>query len=562
MLISIVERSLFKDKDGGGGAATKLIKHRFLGFLIWQAIQSTVVFFLSKTLLLSLFTNTPFKPSLLTISSFITFHFSLLIFSTSLFIISSPRPHRPASPFELLLAAARLILVPISNSQPLLPSDFRGRVRASFSFVLFVAVSAVSALLSVISLCWSCNAFDQLRPRRLVIGKLGFWGLQIGLFYGLHYVYAKRWVLQFPIIQRPPFFSFKMGLPLAVEKALKLSAAGYVFSAILAFILPYEFKGQLPVQNFITEQILFYIGSFVVILCWELCHHLHQVLHTKRFVFAPPKGSAAAETNPSEPLLAALEESTPKSLLQYLAYLDLCMVCEGNVDPWRRAAFFEETGETYKRVISVCLTPVEQFTRTLSEVLESSPVDNSLQLSQQLRSPNEQLADSKIYESFDDFQLLAWCARIVASLTVHSHKEDRFGVAQLSGSNAAVISTLLSSLLAVETLMGKKTNLQSSNTLMDPAGIKWATLNSGKRDSAASIAGKRKGAPFYAKAYSMADNLRTSIYGIVSAFYDEMSHSAKAGLLEKDWIISSKPLYGTRELLSQKLRLFLDFQAS
>lgn len=68
-----------------------------------------------------------------------------------------------------------------------------------------------------------------------------------------------------------------MGLPLAVEKALKLSAAGYVFSAILAFILPYEFKGQLPVQNFITEQILFYIGSFVVILCWELCHHLHQV---------------------------------------------------------------------------------------------------------------------------------------------------------------------------------------------------------------------------------------------------------------------------------------------
>lgn len=68
-----------------------------------------------------------------------------------------------------------------------------------------------------------------------------------------------------------------MGLPLAVGKALKLSAAGYVLSAILSFVLPYEFKGQLPVGNFITEQILFYIGSFVVILCWELCHHLHQV---------------------------------------------------------------------------------------------------------------------------------------------------------------------------------------------------------------------------------------------------------------------------------------------
>lgn len=425
-----------------------------------------------------------------------------------------------------------------------------------------MAVSAVSTSLSMISLCWSCGAFDQVKTRRLVIGKLGFWGLQLGMFYAVHYVYKKRWVLQFPIIQRPPFFSFKMGLPLAVGKALKLSAAGYVFSALLVVFLPYEFKGQLSVGNFITEQIIFYIGSFVVILCWELSHHLHQVLHTKRSVFAPPKGSAAAETNPSEPLLAALEESTPKSLLQYLAYLDLCMACESNVDPWRRAAFFEESGETYKRVISVCLTPVEQFTRNISEVLESSPVDNSLQLSHQLRSPNEQLADSKIYESFDDFQLLAWCARIVASLTVHSHKEDRFGVAQLSGSNAAVLSTLLSSLLVVETLMGKKTNLPSSNSVMDPAGIKWATLNSGRRDSAAGVAGKRKGAPFYAKAYSMADILRTSIYCIVSAFYDEMSHGAKAGLLEKDWIISSKPLYGTRELLSQKLRLFLDYQAT
>ncbi|XP_009601642.1 uncharacterized protein [Nicotiana tomentosiformis] len=558
MSLSIVERSLFNDKDGGA----TIVKHRFLGFLIWQALQSTSVFFLSKTLLLSLFTPSPFKPSFLSLFAFIVFHFSLLIFSTSLFIISSPRPHRAVSPLELLLGSVKLILVPISSSQPLLSSDFRLRTRVSLSYVLFVAVSAVSASLSVISLCWSCGAFDQVKTRQLVIGKLGFWGLQLGMFYAVHYVYKKRWVLQFPIIQRPPFFSFKMGLPLAVGKALKLSAAGYVFSALLVVFLPYEFKGQLSVGNFITEQIIFYIGSFVVILCWELSHHLHQVLHTKRSVFAPPKGSAAAETNPSEPLLAALEESTPKSLLQYLAYLDLCMVCESNVDPWRRAAFFEESGETYKRVISVCLTPVEQFTRNISEVLESSPVDNSLQLSHQLRSPNEQLADSKIYESFDDFQLLAWCARIVASLTVHSHKEDRFGVAQLSGSNAAVLSTLLSSLLVVETLMGKKTNLPSSNSVMDPAGIKWATLNSGRRDSAAGVAGKRKGAPFYAKAYSMADILRTSIYCIVSAFYDEMSHGAKAGLLEKDWIISSKPLYGTRELLSQKLRLFLDYQAT
>lgn len=143
-------------------------------------------------------------------------------------------------------------------------------------------------------------------------------------------------------------------------------------------------------------------------------------------------------------------------------------------------------------------------------------------------------------------------------LTARSHAEDRFGVAQLSGSNATVMSTLLSCLLAVEVLMGKKTTIQSSHGLFGPASIKWATSSIGRVDASV---GKRKSGPLHSKAYAIANVLRVSIYVVVSAFHNEMVNSAKSGVLEKDWITSEKPLYGTRELLLQKLHIFLDFQA-
>ncbi|KAJ8770894.1 hypothetical protein K2173_021809 [Erythroxylum novogranatense] len=391
-----------------------------------------------------------------------------------------------------------------------------------------------------------------------LIRRVGFRGFVCGLMYGLFYIYQRRWVLEFPIVQRPPFFSFKMTLPSAIKHASKLSSVAHLISSVLLVFRLEPFKSQLTTGKFFSEQIILYVGSFSVFLCWELSHHLHRVLHTKRFVFAPPKGSAAAETNPSEPLLAALEESPPDTLPQYLAYLDLCMVCENNVDTWRRAAFFEETGETYKRVIAVCLRPLEQLTSMLAEGLEGVSVEKGSHLSAQLQLPVESL-HSKYYKVFDNFQQYSWCSRSAADLTACSYKEDRYGVAQLSGNNTAVISTLLSCLLAVEVVTGKKMNLQPLNRSMGLANIKWATMNSNKRDI---VMAKKKYGAVHSKAFAIADVLKTSIYMIVSVFQNEMITSAEAGLLEKDWIISSKPPYGTQELLQQKLRLFLDFRAS
>ncbi|EEF34261.1 uncharacterized protein LOC8267541 [Ricinus communis] len=516
-----------------------VVKNRFLGFMIWQSITSTFIFILFKTIT-TLYSQSSFLFSLL---AFLIFEISQLLFSVFLSIPSSPKSYSPVSAFHLSFAFLRFLFV---SGDSFSSVDFRHRFNLSLRLFLFLVAASLSGFLSLLCLCGSRNYG--------FISGFGF-----GLFYAGYYIYKQRWILEFPIIQRPLFYSFKMSLPLAVKQALKLSSVAYLFLAVLLVFLPNQLKSYVTMGEFVSEQIILSSGSFAVFLCWELSHHLHQVLHTKRFVFAPPIGSAAAETNPSEPLLAALEESTPCSLPQYLAYLDLCMVCENNVDTWRRAAFFEETGETYKRVIAVCLRPLEHLTCTLAEGFESHSVDNAYQQSNQLQPQTDSQLDSKCYELLNNFQQCAWCARTVAFLTARSHTEDRFGVAQLSGSNAAVVSTLLSCLLAVEAFMGKKTNLQASHQLMGPVGIKWATLNTGRRDIA--VVKKRSG-PTYSKAYAIADVLRTSIYYIVSAFHDEMLTSDKAGLLEKDWLISSKPLLGTRELLLQKLRLFLDFRAS
>ncbi|KAK1322134.1 hypothetical protein QJS10_CPA03g02524 [Acorus calamus] len=294
---------------------------------------------------------------------------------------------------------------------------------------------------------------------------------------------------------------------------------------------------------------------------WVLSFPIVQVLQTRRCIFAPSQGSAAAETNPSEPLLAALEQSSQRSLFHYLAYLDLCLVSESNVDSWRRAAFFEESGETYRRIVSVCLRPLEELTSNLGEGLGNCSADKEDLLSRQLCSPMDIRMDAKLQEALNDFQLCTWCARTVAALTTCSHMEDRFGVAQISGCNAAVFSTLLSCLLSVEACLGKKTNPQPTH-FMGPASIRWATPNAGRKDWAVGAMPRKRGVALQSRAYVMADVLRTSIYEIVGVFYDEMQANAKASVLEKYWIDDGKILYGNHETLVQKLRLFLDFCAT
>ncbi|KAH9618765.1 hypothetical protein KSS87_001801 [Heliosperma pusillum] len=492
-----------------------MIQKRFISFLIWQTIQSISIFILTKTFISLFFTTFSFLPSFLTIVSLLSFLFSSLIFSLSLHNLSSPSFRRPASLPELALALLRLIF----TSTPPSDAGFISRARGSFGILLLVSATSLSGFIGVVAVAGNCSSRSS---------------------------------------SRPPFFSYKMGLPSAFKQALSISAMSFLFSGTAAWLVPHQHIKE-PAGTFFVEQLIFYIGSFAVVFSSELVLHLHKVLHTKRFAFSPVKGTMAMETNACEPLLITLKESCPRSLLQYLAYLDLSMVCGSNIDPWRRTAFFEETGETYKQVVTLCLKPLEQLASKIAEGLTSS-ADNVNKLSHQLSSPNDIRLSSEILEAFGDFQLYAWCAQAVAALEVHSHKEDRFGVAQLSGSHATVLSTLISCLLAVETFMGKKINLQSPSHMSGPAGIKWVTNSTARREIATAMM-KKRGSPAHLKSYALADVLKTSIYSIILEFHDEMLSSAKLGLLE-DWVSNGKLVYGSGELLVKKLQFFLNFQAS
>ncbi|WOL10723.1 hypothetical protein Cni_G19482 [Canna indica] len=531
-----------------------VVKNRWLGFLIWQSIASAAVR-LPSSLLLRYGASSSSPAALL--FSFIAFHLSLLLLSLGLFLVATPHPEPSSSLPELaafvLRASFRFLFGGSSRSS--FTADSTRRAWRALASAFFLLICVVAGFLSVLAVCGSSTVVD----RDSLVG-VGFRGLVFGLVYGLHYVYRKRWILNFPIIQRPLFYRFKIALLSSVRRAVKLSVQAYVCSVIVMLFLPDQFKSKHKTGKLIIQQLQFFIGTIIVSICWEMSHHLLQVVHTKRCIFAPPKGSAAADTNLSEHLLEILEQSNPRSLIQYLAYLDLCIVSENNVESWRRAAFFEENGETYQRVINGCLKPLEQLTVRLAEGVEGFSMDKSDFLSKQLNLPSDFRMGSKLHEAFNDFQILSWCARCLGALTARSHFEDRYGVAQLTGCNKAVVFTLLSCLLAVEACLGKKTIAQPAQ-LFSPAGIRWVTSNTGKRDEAPSTTHKKRDTALLGKAYAMADVLRTSVYQIVSGFETDMQANAKASVLEKNWISEGKPLYGTREMLVQKLHLFLDYRA-
>ncbi|KAI5060257.1 hypothetical protein GOP47_0024677 [Adiantum capillus-veneris] len=433
------------------------------------------------------------------------------------------------------------------------------KLQTSRDRALFVFSCAIAGSLSIMSLTW--NSSSHLSAKEEACR-----GAALGLLYAFWHLYTKRMILRFPIIQRSPFFTLKLGLKEMIRKSLKLAVFSVPFAEVSILILntsTFAVKRKNSENSFVVRELDLVVLAALTALLWETAHHLVEALHTRRFRFAPPLGTSAAETNPSEIFLVALEETEKSSLTHYLATLDLCMLSEHNSDKWRLQALFEETGETYSQVISICSKPLNMLTVKLAKGLDGlSEAHEKDILKHQMKAAGQDVVPPA-YQILRDYQLCSWCARILSSLTASSKYIDRYGVAQLRGCNGAVVSSLISCLLVIEVYLGRRSSTHPGQ-MIGVQSIKWTIPSRGPVVDP----GKKQGFPFlkkselYKKAYAMADVLRTSLYQIVTTFRKEMVVSGPGGMAiaERDWLDKGQPLYGTCELHVQILRLLLDFR--
>lgn len=552
------------------GVGREVEAKRWLRCLIWQAAGSTAVWILWQTM----FSGHSdrylwFVPSVWSSFWFLVFLASQVLFLLGKVFVTTCQEKEAASALDLVSGVWKLTWNSLVGAswEPEAARYLSSKISTTRDQIIFTFLCAISGFLSLVSL-----ASTQIVPPNIL--NIGVRGAALGLVYACLHFYQKKQVLSFPIIQRSFGYSLKIGSSRVVVSSVKLAVVVVPVAEIFAGFVSSESKQSVReiladgLSLFIWQQIVFVFGAIFATVCWELCHHFVQVILTRRHVFAPPLGSTLAETQPSEQLLSMLEDVESPSLAQHLAYLDLCIVAESNVDTWRRTAFFEESGETYKRIISACLGPLDNLTLRLVKGLEIFETKSGDFLKQHVQSQglNKKSESSSIKEIFRDMQLCAWCARTVASLTATSHLEDRYGVAQLSGCNKATLSSLLSCLLVVEVYLGRRSSARGVG-FVGPNSIKWTVPSQGPVDVS-----RRKGSPFgkgsamHKKAYALADILRTSVYQIIAAFGEEMVVGSGSGkgvaIAERDWLSQTTPLYGTHEMHLQKLGLFLEYRVN
>lgn len=171
-------------------------------------------------------------------------------------------------------------------------------------------------------------------------------------------------------------------------------------------------------------------------------------------------------------------------------------------------------------------------------------------------------------------QLCAWSIRTATALTIASLQDDQKGTAQLSGSNAAVLSSLLSALMACQelALTGEAPNklLRFSAQLLSGFPFSWPLVHAllppqrtiqaipsarPHLQNVRSITEAIARGPVCKEAVAMADILQGCVHRLGTAFGEEIVPKWKPRGTNAAWFSTgSSPLFATEEDHVEKMK--------
>ncbi|KAJ7294285.1 hypothetical protein O6H91_Y269100 [Diphasiastrum complanatum] len=182
---------------------------RWLRCIIWHSVISSIMWLLWELLCPSFGSNHRWRlillPTLITFIGYILFLTAQLLFIVGETLVLQPESKDSASVGELVVGISTLAWRAAlgGTSQGDLAfriADLVQKMEALRDRVLFIILCIASGCLSLLSLG---------SPMYSYLGSLGMLdmslrGAILGLFYGLWYIYQKRYVITFPIIQVNP----------------------------------------------------------------------------------------------------------------------------------------------------------------------------------------------------------------------------------------------------------------------------------------------------------------------------------------------------------------------
>lgn len=171
-------------------------------------------------------------------------------------------------------------------------------------------------------------------------------------------------------------------------------------------------------------------------------------------------------------------------------------------------------------------------------------------------------------------QLCAWSIRTATALTIASLRDDQKGTAQLSGSNAAVLSSLLSALMAcqelaltgeapdqllrstVQLISGFPVSLHLLSTLLPPKRATQAIPSARPHlQKVRNITEAIARGPVCKEAVAMADILQGCVHRIGTAFGEEIVPKWKQRGTNAAWFSTGgSPLFATEDDHVEKMK--------